>query len=228
MPTETRSSEKSYRYGTLVEYQNTKRSVKEWGSLTSLSPKLICTRLNRGWPVLKAITTLPKKKPTEYLSYQNNTKTIAEWARSVKKSQRAIKKDLKDGKTIDQALGLAPVREKETKKPSNEIKTARFTYQEDEPEAEEKWWVVYTGKHYVRNNTPLESEKPFTWSWKVIIISQQQLMTGGLGLGAILHSLKLQSSRPDLLIGGGSFGPFSHNEALDKAKEMRPDIYAHE
>jgi len=49
----------------IIEFKGEFKPVSEWAELTGLSSNLIFSRINRGWPVEKALTKPPHRKPVK-------------------------------------------------------------------------------------------------------------------------------------------------------------------
>jgi len=89
-----------------IEYKGRRQTVTQWAREIGVHKHTLRDRLNRGWPLEKALTTEAKR--FHYLDFAGERRTIAEWARHLGVKRTIIKDRLLDGWSVEEALTTKP------------------------------------------------------------------------------------------------------------------------
>ena len=102
-----------------ITYNGECRSTKEWSRITGIPPRLIWTRLRRGWDVGRALTELPKrtrhyrptlKKQKYTAAYNGKTLSLTpvKWESVTGVSSNLIRSRIKKGWSVQDAVTTPP------------------------------------------------------------------------------------------------------------------------
>lgn len=106
--TTPRVQQNNRRNNRIIEIDNKKNTLVEWCRIYKINYHTVFLRLKRGWDVIRALKTTEIGKAKPFVKYTINgiSKTLYEWSEEYKINDGTVRKRMKKGMSLAEALGV--------------------------------------------------------------------------------------------------------------------------